>query len=285
VVGSTEAGARPGAADADARPRRPRVCWVDGRLEPLERPVVRADDSAFTEGRGCYTSTRVVAGRPRFAERHVARLVHAARELRLPPLDPELARRALFELAQAAFGAGDGVVRVQVTRDGDGALHVFGVPRALGFEPAEWSAVVVRLPHAAAGLASGLKVASRLGMALAGDAAREAGADEALLVDAAGRLLEGSRSNVVVVPAQGPPATPPASDGAVAGVARSLALERVPELSERSLRERDLRAAREVVALNAVRGARPITRLDGERVGDGRPGPWAERLAAALARD
>lgn len=258
---------------------------MDGRIEPLERPVVRADDSAFTEGRGCYTSSRVVAGRPRFAERHVERLVHAARALGLPPVDAGLVRRALFELAEAAFGAGDGVVRVQVTRDGDGALHVFGVPRALGPEPAAWSAVVVRLAHTAAGLTTGLKVSSRLTLALAGDAARRAGADEALLVDAAGRLLEGSRSNVVVVPEQGPPATPPAEDGAVAGVARGVALERVPELVERSVSQQELLAAREIVALNAVRGARPVTNLDGAPVGDGAPGPWAARLAAALARD
>ena len=72
----------------------PRVCWVDGRIEPLDRPVVRADDSAFTEGRGCYTSARVEAGRPRFEERHVARIVRAAKDLALADLHPDLARRA-----------------------------------------------------------------------------------------------------------------------------------------------------------------------------------------------
>ena len=35
----------------------------------------------------------------------------------------------------------------------------------------------------------------------------------------------------------------------------------------------------------AVRGARSITRLEDAPVGNGSPGPWAERLAAALARD
>ncbi|GAG47375.1 unnamed protein product, partial [marine sediment metagenome] len=40
--------------------------------------MVRADDSAFSEGRGCYTSVRIQAGRPRFAERHVQRLQRGA---------------------------------------------------------------------------------------------------------------------------------------------------------------------------------------------------------------
>ena len=59
-------------------PEKPRVCWVDGRLEPLDRPAIRADDSAFSEGRGCYTSARVESGRARFAERYAARLARQA---------------------------------------------------------------------------------------------------------------------------------------------------------------------------------------------------------------
>jgi branched-subunit amino acid aminotransferase/4-amino-4-deoxychorismate lyase len=217
---------------------------------------VRADDSAFSEGRGCYTSARIQGGRARFAERHVARLVREARELQLGSLDAALVRRALEELAQAAFGPGDGVVRLQASRDGDGRLHLIGVPRPLGPEPSEWSAIVVALTHEGGGLRAGLKVSSRLTLALAADAAREAG-----------------------------PATPPDAKGAVSGIARAVALERIPEIQERDVSSAELRGAREVIALNAVRGACPITRIDGAPVGDGRPGPWAARVAAALARD
>jgi D-alanine transaminase len=62
-------------------------------------------------------------------------------------------------------------------------------------------------------------------------------------------------------------------------------LERVPEIAERDVAAAELDGAHEIIALNAVRGARPITRLEDTPVGDGRAGPWAERLAAALARD
>jgi len=266
-------------------PEKPRVCWVDGRLEPVERPALRADDSAFSEGRGCYTSARIENGRARFAERHAARLARGARQLRLGPLDEALVRRALDELAEAAFGSGSGIVRLQASRDGDGGLHLVGVPRPLGPEPAEWSAIIVQPPHDGGGLAPGLKVSSRLTMALASDAARGARADEALLVDGAGWLVEGARSNIVVVPEGAGPATPPLDRGAVAGIARDVVLERVPEIAERDVAVAELGGAHEIIALNAVRGARPITRLEDTPVGDGRAGPWAERLAAALARD
>ncbi len=49
--------------------------------------------------------------------------------------------------------------------------------------------------------------------------------------------------------------------------------------------ERTLRAAQEIIAVNAVRGARPVVELDGAPVADGRPGPWSERFAEALDRD
>jgi len=246
---------------------------------------VRADDSAFTEGRGCYTSARVVKGAARFADRHAARIARSAGELGLGTVEPERVLRALTELAREAFGEADGVVRVQASRDGDGALHLVAVPRGLGDEPAVWRAVVVDLRHAGGGLAAGIKVSSRLTMALAGDAAQQAGVEEALLLDGEGFLVEGSRSNIVVVPAGGPPGTPPAAAGAVSGIARGLALERVPELVEAPVSEAALRGAAEIVAVNAVRGASPIIAVDGAPVGDGRPGPWSARLAEALDRD
>lgn len=247
--------------------------------------MLRADDSAFLEGRGCYTSARVEDGRARFAERHVARLVEGARSLGLPELDPERVRRALEELARAAFGGGSGVVRLQASRDGEGRLHLVGVPRALGPEPRVWSAIALRVAHGGPGFAPGVKVSSRLTLALAADAARRAGADEALVVDAGGYLVEGARSSAFVALSPGSLATPPLARGAVAGIARSVVLERVAGIAEREIAEAELRGAREIVAVNAVRGARPIVRLDGAPVGDGQPGPWAQRLADALAAD
>ena len=48
---------------------------------------------------------------------------------------------------------------------------------------------------------------------------------------------------------------------------------------------RDLNRVSELIAVNAVRGAKPITALDDNPVGNGAPGPWSERLADVLAFD
>jgi len=262
-----------------------RLCWADGELLPLEIPVVRADDSAFSEGRGCYTTVLIQAGRPRFAARHARRLVHGAAELGLGQLETGAVLRAIAELAKAAFDDGDGIVRLETSRDGDGRLHLVGVPRAVDPVRSEWSAVLAPFRHAGPGPRTGIKVTSRLRLALAAEMARDAGADEALLLDASGWLVEGSRSAIFVVSEHGEASTPPLARGAVAGVARAVVLERVPGLAESDIARADLSAAAEIIAVNAVRGARPITRLEGRPVGGGKVGPWARRLAAALETD
>lgn len=262
-----------------------RFCWIDGALQDRAAPAVRADDSAFAEGRGCYTTALWTGRGVRWLERHVARLCGDARALALGAVDPDAARAALEELGRAAFGDGEGVVRLQASRDGDGRLHLVGVPRALGREPDAWRAIVAPFPHEGPTPVAGAKVSNRLLHALAREAARAAGADEALLLDAAGRLVEGSRSNVCVAGADGTLVTPRRERGAVAGVALGVVAERVPELRVRDVDEPELRRATEIVALNAVRGARPVVTLDGRAVGRGRPGAWARRLAEALASD
>jgi branched-subunit amino acid aminotransferase/4-amino-4-deoxychorismate lyase len=255
--------------------------WVDGELRPADAAVARADDSAFSEGRGCYTSVRIRAGAPRFADRHIWRLVRGANALGLPAVDPQLLQCALSELASAAFFDGEGVVRLQLSRDGDGALHVVGVPRGLGDDPPAWRAVTAPFAHPGALLAGGHKLTHRLLQALASDAAHAASVEEALLFDAVGRLVEGARTNVVALGADGALCTPPTERGAVAGIALEVASERLPALLRRDLSRRDLLTARGVAVINAVRGARALVELDGTGLG-AEGAALAERLNAAL---
>ena len=258
-------------------------CWVDGELCSNKRAAVRVDDSAFREGRGCLTTLRIAAGQPLFVDRHIVRLQDGAKALRLGEVAEATIRRALAELGEATLPDGEGVIRLQVSRDDDGETHLIGIARRLGNDPSEWSAIIVALPHDGASLVDGMKVSSRLTLSLAADDARTAGVDEAILLNASGTLIEGATSNLFVASQEGRLWTPAIASGAVAGIARSLALERIPEIEERNIAKSELLAAKELIAVNAVRGARPITRLNNRKVGDGRPGPWSARLADVLA--
>jgi branched-subunit amino acid aminotransferase/4-amino-4-deoxychorismate lyase len=256
--------------------------FVDGRLVPGAEARIPIDDSAYQAGLGCYTTARFEAGRLRFAARAAARLARDAQSLGLPALDPERALAALAELGAAAFGSGAGVVRLQASAGAGGALRLVGTARPLGPEPLAWSALVAPFAHEGPAPWAGAKIAGHPRIVLARAAASAAGCDEALLFDTAGRLVEGARTSLLAVLADGGLVAPPLARGGVRSVAREALASALGDLAERDLWRADLAAAREIVALNAVRGAVAIVRVDGRAVGDAAPGPVAARLRQVL---
>lgn len=233
---------------------------------------------------GVFTSARVTAGRVRYLERHVVRLCRDAAACGLPPLDPIRIRTLLCELAERSPHP-EAIARLAAIAGAGGGLRLTASLRSLEPElPGRgWIAHAAALCHPGARPGSGCKSCDRALCDEALGRARAAGADEALLFDSEDRLVEGAHSNLCFALASGALATPPLARGGVAGIAREIALARVPELAERELGRSQLGALRELIALNAVRGAVAITRIDGTLVGSGRPGPWASRLEAELA--
>ncbi len=218
---------------------------------------------------------RVALGR-----RAAERLVRDAAALGLGALDAERCLSELVRLGSFRFGTAQGIVRLEAGRGADGAAELIGSTRPVGPEPRVWSAIAAH--HAGPAWAIGAKLA-RPDVEAAREAARAAGADEALMFDSADRLVEGARSNLIAVLEDGALVTPPPALGAVRGIALDVLRETLPEIAERELRRADLAAVRELIAVNAVRGARAIARLDGAPVGFvTAPGPVCERLAAIL---
>jgi branched-subunit amino acid aminotransferase/4-amino-4-deoxychorismate lyase len=263
----------------------PRTCWVDGEFVDREAAALPATDSAFASGRGCYTTARYRNGQIRFLERHVARLVRDASRLGIGQLAPARVRGGLEACGRAAFDRADGIVRIQASRSGEGRVHLSAVPRVPGDEPAAWRACLSPYLHEGPTPWSGAKVTNHLLFALAGDAARAQGVDETLLGDRDGYAIEGTRSNLIVVGADGVPTSPDPSRGGVAGVGLEVLLARAPEIRRRHIPTASLFAAHELLAVNSIRGPRPIVQLDGRPIGDGRPGPVARNLQALFDED
>jgi branched-subunit amino acid aminotransferase/4-amino-4-deoxychorismate lyase len=220
----------------------------------------------------------VARGRVLCLARHGRRLRRDAAALGLRPPAQADCERTLAEVAAAAFGAGDGIVRLEWR-----GSRLAGRPRLLGEERETWRALLASTLHPGRAVTAGVKGIDWPHVARAREEARAAGADEAILLDAEGRVVEGARTNLVILLAGGALVTPPLVRGAVAGLAREIVLEGAPEIREADLGRDELLAAREVVATNAVRGARPIVAIDAAALGDGRAGPLARRLAELLA--
>jgi D-alanine transaminase len=101
-----------------------------------------------------------------------------------------------------------------------------------------------------------------------------------------GLLLEGSSSSVFLC-IGGKLVTPPNSHRILPGTSRDAVLE----LAEGwlpyeicSLEAREIHSCEEAWIASAGRGVLPVTRVDGEPVGDGRPGPLWREMYARLQR-
>lgn len=109
--------------------------------------------------------------------------------------------------------------------------------------------------------------------------ALDAGADTVLLVDGAGHVVEGPGFNVFCI-SQGAVVTP--AQGMLEGITRRTVIEMAQSLGlqvqVRALPTAELRQAGEIFLSTSGGGVLPVTRLDGQPVGDGQPGPLTRRL-------
>jgi D-alanine transaminase len=256
---------------------------VNGSLCDRGDPAVAADDVAFLDGLGCYTTARVAGGTPRWGARHADRLRRDARALGLGDVDAVSIARAFSELGAAAFGDGEGIIRLQASR-ANGRLQLIGIPRWLGAEPASWDAATSPLPHPGPTPWGNVKLSANPTLALIRLFARERAVDEALIFDADGYLIEGTRSNIFVVTQLGELCVPDLDRGGVRGLARDVLMESVPGVRTRHISAGEVATCRELIAVNSVRGARPVVELDGQPVADGRVGAFARQLDAILAK-
>src|SRR5262249_33549714 len=123
--------------------------------------------------------------------------------------------------------------------------------------------------------AAGAKVSNYLTNLLAVKEAKQRGAQEALILDAHGDVVEGASSNVFAV-TKGALRTPPEDAGILPGITRAKVLEAAAELGIpvdlARLRPESLFAADEVFITSSIREVVPAVTIDGRTIGDGVPG-------------
>ena len=117
--------------------------------------------------------------------------------------------------------------------------------------------------------------------------ARARGADDAILVGLGGELLEAPTANLWWR-AGDTLHTPALELGILAGITRTVVVELAPGLGLKVLEgvftADDVGVADEAFLSSSTREIMPVIELDGTPVGDGRPGPTAASLQAALRR-
>lgn len=278
-----------------------RVVSIDGALLDPARATVSVYDRGFLYGDAVFEVFRTYGGRPFALDDHLARLRRSAERvyIELPVDDATLEGEIGAAIAAASGGVEDRrewYLRVIVTRgsgplslDPDTATHPLRVILVEPVVPPARDAYARGIALATATTrratdgttAAGAKVTNYLASLLALREAHARGAQEALVVDAAGRVIEGGTSNVFVVKA-GRVATPPESAGILAGITRAhlfqVARAGGMPVEERELTLDDVYGADEVFITSSIRELLPVVRVDGRVIGAGVPGPIARSL-------
>jgi para-aminobenzoate synthetase/4-amino-4-deoxychorismate lyase len=189
---------------------------------------------------------RADSGSVALLDRHLDRLTQAAAHFRFP-FDRA---RVQDDLAAALAGLG-GALRVTLTVDAEGRVDIGLVEMAT--VPRIRTAVVVPWPEALGEEASRFKTTDRAAYDAALDVAWGVGADEAILVEADGNVVEATRANVWVRRG-GDLITPSLEHRGLAGVMRAEILQSSGGARTGALTVDDLVRADEVLLSNAVRG-------------------------------
>ncbi|QDX29713.1 aminodeoxychorismate lyase [Dickeya poaceiphila] len=177
--------------------------WIDGKAEQ-QLPV---SDRSVQFGDGCFTTARVVAGQIIWLERHILRLQQAAEKLLLPDVDWQ---QLGDEMQRAAAGRADGVVKVIISRGNGGRGYspagcdnpvriVMQAPYPQHY--VNWRQDGIRLALSPVTLAqsawlAGIKHLNRLEQVLIRTHLERSGADEALVLDTSGALVECCAANL-----------------------------------------------------------------------------------------
>ncbi len=260
--------------------------WRDGVAVrvPADEPVVTAFDTGLARGDGVFESVLVVGGATPHLGDHLVRLARSARLLELPAVDDGV-WRGLVSAATDGWPADvEGACRLFLTRGlGEGSsptcLALLAPVPAETLAQRSTGITVVALTLGVTAdvravspwLLGGAKTLSYAVNMAAQRHAHTVGADDVVFTSVEGRLLEGPTSTVVWA-AGGTLHTPPADTGILAGTTQARLFARAAEhgwaTAVTSGTVADLHAADAVWLLSGIRGAAPVTALDGVARGD-----------------
>jgi branched-chain amino acid aminotransferase len=274
------------------------LAYLNGSLVSRGDARIAVLDYGFLYGFGLFETMRAYGGHVFRLDRHLKRLARSGENLGIA-VESAALERAVTETIRAN-GLGDARIRLTVSIGEGGVVPdptTCGEPTVLvvagNFQPFSeevyqrgFSAVVSSIRRNSRSPLSGMKTLNFLESMLARQEARTAGADEALLLNEKGFLAEASMSNVFLV-SEGSLRTPGLESGVLPGVTREtvteLAGKRGIDSIEGDIALEELLHAEEAFLTNSVMEVMPLTGVEGNPVGNGRPGPVTQKLMAGYS--
>lgn len=274
-----------------------RIAYIDGVYQPLNQPGIYVEDRGYQFADGVYEVCAIRDGKLFDEAAHLDRLERSLAELAMPmPMSRAALQSVMRETVRRNL-VRTGIVYIQVTRGVAPREHSF----AEGLKPV---LVITARPLDArrkAGILSkgievisvpdqrwarcDIKSISLLPNVLARQAARNATVQEAWQIDQAGCVTEGAATNAWIVDGQGRLRTRPADNEILNGIVRQVLLQCAAEqdisVHEEAFSLGEAKAAQEAFSTASTMAVFPVVKIDGAKIGDGKPGPLTRQLAAA----
>ena len=272
----------------------PRDAYVNGRYVPHARAQVHVEDRGYQFADAVYEVIAVHGGRLIDEEPHLDRLDHSLKSLQIGwPMSRQALKLTMRELIRRN-AVEQGIIYLQVSRGVAPRDHAFpkSKPRpalvmttrhARKSNPAilEKGAAAITVPDIRWQRCD-IKSVSLLPNILGKQKAAEAGAYEAWQVAPDGMVTEGTSTNAWIVTKDGELVTRQLDHAILSGITR-LAVKRIAaegqvKVVERAFTVDEARQAREAFLTSTTSFVTPITALDGQAIGDGKPGPLSRKL-------
>lgn len=274
------------------------IIYFNGHLVPRAEAKLSPFDHGFLYGYGLFETMRAYEGHIFRLDRHLTRLRCSAESLGLrPKLDAFDLENACVETLQAnklknarvrlTITAGEG----DMTPDLNTCSNLTVLVAAKNFVPLPpekyeqgFKAALSFLRRDSQSPLSRLKCTCYVSNILARMEAKAAGCDEAIMLNELNYIAEGSTANIFLV-SKGEISTPSLESGILPGITREAVLEIARDLNiktvERQVELRELSRAEEAFVTNSIIEVMPLTWLNGEPIGTGKPGKLTRNLMAA----
>lgn len=269
------------------------IAYVNGSFVPLTEAKVSILDRGFLFADGIYEVAAVLDGKLVDNASHLARLARSVGEIslalpeslsRIEEIQHELIARNQLE---------SGLVYMEVTRGADVGRD-FAFPKDVKPTFVMFTSVkdIVNAHSARTGIGvitlpdirwarRDIKSVALLAQVLAKQAAKEAGAGEAWMIED-GKVTEGGSSSAFILTRDDVLVTRQNSSAILPGCTRkavvALAEERQLRVEERPFTVDEALAAKEAFITSASLFVQAVVSIDGKTVANGKPGPMTERL-------
>ncbi|NVJ90760.1 MAG: aminotransferase class IV [Methylocystaceae bacterium] len=270
------------------------IAWFNGDLLPLGGINIAATDRGFLLGDGFFETMAAQNGHIVRFKDHMERLNLTSQKLNLPlPYSHEEIEQAIKDILLASqLTTCRAAIRLTITR-GSGPRGLMPpleiTPNVLisaSEAPENYSAAIVKTVRSVRrnefSPTSTIKSLCYMDNIFAIQEAKEAGADEALLLNTSGHIAEGTVSNIFFIEGD-TLLTPQVSDGALPGTVRKATLDCARQLGlkvvEKSLSPDIIQSCDEAFLTNSLYRVRAIYEIDGRLMPQD---VWTHKLLSAL---